>query len=123
MSEIDLSEMDEETFDCARVERVAEDEFTSICEEFPVFFFGQLINDPDNSLFQDEDELLDESKTYCKCPNCQNLFTIGGKCDLYSEEPKSGDNFTCPRCGAEGVLAEYRDRNYPLSEMNEQDYA
>ena len=107
MKPLDLEAVDNGVF--CDAERIAYDEFWNLVDmDNPIYFYGKVINDDP---FTESD--IDENKTYCMCPHCDKLFELKGK-------KKTGEQIQCPHCDGDGLLADFRDRSLPLSEMNEQ---
>ena len=93
--------------------RIADDEFCNLIDyENYIFFYGKLIDD--NAWIVESN--IDESKTYCLCPDCERLFEL-------SEKNKKATDITCPHCGVSGRLVNFRDRSQPLKEECEQNIA
>lgn len=106
MKFLDLYEFDENDdvfYECLRI---AEDEFCNLIDYEDIFFYGQII-DEDSWINESE---IDEEKTYCHCPVCNSLFEL-------SEADKQLQNIVCPKCGEDGILADFRDKSQPLNEM------
>lgn len=102
----DIEEYDEVFDDCLRI---ADDEFCNLIDYEGIFFYGKVIDDDIYNGIGNGSG-IDEDKTYCLCPHCNSLFELDDA-DIRKQSIK------CHKCGEEGILANFRDRSQPLTEM------
>lgn len=115
MKPLNLEEIDEEDDAFVACLRIADDEFSNIVDyDIRIFFYGKII---DEDLYTESK--FDESKIYCRCPICGEVFELYDSGELYDSVELLG-KVTCPKCGEDGYLVDFRDKGQPLDDVAEQ---
>ena len=90
------------------IEQYAQEDLEYSAEE--VFFFGEVYDDTPNTKNDDYPKAC--------CPVCGNITKLPKR-----PKPQTYDDFTCPKCGKDGKLFDFRDTGLPLNCYNSLNYA
>lgn len=90
------------------IEQYAQEELEYSAEE--VFFFGEIYDDTPNAINDDYPKAC--------CPVCGSITKLPKR-----PRPQTYDDFTCPKCGKDGKLFDFRDTGLPLNCYNSLSYA